>query len=301
MPDRRSTRRQVLGLGAAAFAAVSLKPPASALAGRRALFELDLAGEDLTASIAGARWRTTRVLRAPRRFDLIGLRWARGSQRRGAGARAPARRPLDRVGGAARHGRPRARRRAPGRRHRPGVRRRRRRVPAAPARQPARAARPLRARPADRDRRPPGRRAPAPARAHLRPPPGPGPVGARDHPDRVGRRLRPAARARRLRHGRGRVRAPHGDDQHLRPRGLGGDRARDRPLPPRLQRLERPRLQLPRRQVRPGLRGPRRRHRRARHRRPGAGLQQRLDRDRGARHPHADRGLGAARWTRSPA
>ena len=79
MPDRRSTRRQVLGLGAAAFAAVSLKPPASALAGRRALFELDLAGEDLTASIAGARWRTTRVLRAPRRFDLIGLRWARGS------------------------------------------------------------------------------------------------------------------------------------------------------------------------------------------------------------------------------
>jgi len=80
VPDRRSTRRQVLGLGAAAFAAVSLKPPASALAGRRALFELDLAGEDLTASIAGARWRTTRVLRAPRRFDLIGLRWARGSR-----------------------------------------------------------------------------------------------------------------------------------------------------------------------------------------------------------------------------
>jgi N-acetylmuramoyl-L-alanine amidase len=80
VPDRRSTRRQVLGLGAAAFAAASLKSPASALAGRRALFELDLALEPLTASAAVAGWRTTRVLRAPRRFDLIGLRWARGSR-----------------------------------------------------------------------------------------------------------------------------------------------------------------------------------------------------------------------------
>ena len=80
MSDRRTTRRQVFGLGAAAFAAASLKSPASALAGRRALFELDLALEPLTASAAGAGWRATRVLRAPRRFDLIGLRWARGSR-----------------------------------------------------------------------------------------------------------------------------------------------------------------------------------------------------------------------------
>jgi hypothetical protein len=78
--DRRTTRRQVFGLGAAAFAAASLKSPASALAGRQALFELDLALEPLTASAAGAGWRTTRVLRAPRRFDLFGLRWARGSR-----------------------------------------------------------------------------------------------------------------------------------------------------------------------------------------------------------------------------
>ena len=59
-------------------------------------------------------------------------------------------------------------RRARARRHRPGVHRRGRRVPAAPARQPARAARPLRARAADRHRRPPRRRAAcaaAPARA----------------------------------------------------------------------------------------------------------------------------------------
>jgi N-acetylmuramoyl-L-alanine amidase-like protein len=77
--DRRSTRRQVLGLGAAAFAAASLKSPASALADRRAVFELDLSLEPL-ASAAGAGWRTTRVFAAPRRFDLIGLRWARGSR-----------------------------------------------------------------------------------------------------------------------------------------------------------------------------------------------------------------------------
>jgi hypothetical protein len=76
----RSTRRQVLGLGAAAFAAASLRSPAAALADRRALFELDLDFEPLAASAAGAGWRTTRVLRAPRRFDLIGLRWARGSR-----------------------------------------------------------------------------------------------------------------------------------------------------------------------------------------------------------------------------
>ena len=55
MPDRRTTRRQVLGLGAAAFAAASLKSPASALADRRALFELDLALEPLTASAAARR------------------------------------------------------------------------------------------------------------------------------------------------------------------------------------------------------------------------------------------------------
>jgi len=79
VPERRTTRRQALGLGAAAFAAASLRSPASALADRRAVFELDLALEPI-ASAAGAGWRTTRVLTAPRRFDLIGLRWARGSR-----------------------------------------------------------------------------------------------------------------------------------------------------------------------------------------------------------------------------
>ena len=78
MPFRQTTRRQALGLGAAAVAATAtaIRSP-SALAARPALFELDLGDEALSAA---AGWRTTRVLRAPRRFDLVGLRWARGSR-----------------------------------------------------------------------------------------------------------------------------------------------------------------------------------------------------------------------------
>jgi hypothetical protein len=79
VPFRQTTRRQALGLGAAAFAAATLKAPGSAFA-RPALFELDLRGELLTAAGASGGWRTTRVLRAPRRFDLVGLGWARGSR-----------------------------------------------------------------------------------------------------------------------------------------------------------------------------------------------------------------------------
>jgi len=79
VPFRQTTRRQALGLGAAALAATAARSPA-ALAARPALFELDLAAEPLAASTAAAGWRTTRVLRAPRRFDLVGLRWARGSK-----------------------------------------------------------------------------------------------------------------------------------------------------------------------------------------------------------------------------
>ncbi len=137
---RRSTRRQALGLGAAAVrrrGAARARLRVSHAAGA-ALFELDLDAEPLAASAAVAGWRTTRVLRAPRRFDLVGLRWARGSR---AEAQVRARRrggALDGVGDAAPGRRPRARRRPRRRRHRPRLRRRRRRAPAAPARQPAR-------------------------------------------------------------------------------------------------------------------------------------------------------------------
>jgi hypothetical protein len=75
---RRSlTRRQALEAGALAAAAVSLRPTAPALAADDHVFEMDLRGARATAASAG--WRTTRVLHAPRRFDLMGLVWAHGS------------------------------------------------------------------------------------------------------------------------------------------------------------------------------------------------------------------------------
>jgi N-acetylmuramoyl-L-alanine amidase len=81
---RRSlTRRQVLQAGAIAAAAGALRPAVPAFGMRRpALFELDLDGvtAQASAAAAGGGWRTTPVLRAPRRFDLVGLRWARGSR-----------------------------------------------------------------------------------------------------------------------------------------------------------------------------------------------------------------------------
>ncbi len=75
MHRRRLNRREAIGLGAAALAGGALRPR-SALAAGTSLFELAI--EEDAAHVAG--WRTTRVLRAPRRFDLIGLRWARGGQ-----------------------------------------------------------------------------------------------------------------------------------------------------------------------------------------------------------------------------
>jgi hypothetical protein len=72
----RISRREAIGLGAAAAGA--LLSPRAALGARPALFELRLADEAARAAAAGG-WHTTPVLRAPRRFDLIGLRWARGS------------------------------------------------------------------------------------------------------------------------------------------------------------------------------------------------------------------------------
>ncbi len=94
-PDR-ITRRRALGAGAATIAAGALAP-SSALARRPALFELDLSDLDGGGAVAaGAGWRTTPVLRAPRTFDLIGLRWTRGTgveaqvrARRGRGPWSP--------------------------------------------------------------------------------------------------------------------------------------------------------------------------------------------------------------------
>ena len=71
---RRLNRREALGLGAAALAGGALRP-SNALAGT-SLFERAI--DDAGAHVAG--WRTTRVLSAPRRFDMLGLRWARGGR-----------------------------------------------------------------------------------------------------------------------------------------------------------------------------------------------------------------------------
>ena len=56
-----------------------------------------------------------------------------------------------------------------------------------------------------------------------------------------------------------RRRPPHRRRQHVHARAVGGDRPRDPDVPRAGERLERPGLQLPRRQVRPGVRGPVRR------------------------------------------
>jgi N-acetylmuramoyl-L-alanine amidase-like protein len=78
---RRSsiTRRQVLQAGALAALAGVVRPAPSALAARPAsLFEMPIDLPSVHAATAGG-WHTTQAIRAPRRFDLVGLRWARGS------------------------------------------------------------------------------------------------------------------------------------------------------------------------------------------------------------------------------
>jgi hypothetical protein len=79
---RPLTRRQALQAGAVVAAAGALRPAAPTFAARPALFELDLAdlGDGGASAASAGGWRTSAVLRAPRRFDLVGLRWARGSR-----------------------------------------------------------------------------------------------------------------------------------------------------------------------------------------------------------------------------
>ena len=80
---RPLTRRQALKAGALAAAAAGLRPGAPALAARVGgdglLFEMRLDG-NAGARAATAGWRTTDVIAAPRRFDLVGLVWERGSE-----------------------------------------------------------------------------------------------------------------------------------------------------------------------------------------------------------------------------
>ena len=151
---RPFTRRQALEAGALAAARPSASgPPSPALAARR---RARLRARPRRRARAARRppraggWRTTAgaARAAPVRphGPALGARLAR----RGPAARPPPRRPLDRAG--SRCTRPATTRPDHGSRagrHRPGLHRRRRRVPAAPARRAARPARALRARAAD--------------------------------------------------------------------------------------------------------------------------------------------------------
>ena len=103
-------------------------------------------------------------------------------------------------------------------------------------------------------------------------------------PRPVGRRREhPQQERAALRHDQRRLRPPHGQRQRLH-RGPGaGDHAQHLRLPREVARLERHRLQLPRRPLRSHLGGPLRRHRQARRRRPHAQLQRLLLRDVGHR------------------
>jgi N-acetylmuramoyl-L-alanine amidase-like protein len=86
---RRSiTRRHALKLGAAAAAGVALAPRSARAASCRVpVFEVGL---ETQAAAAAGGWRTLPVMRAPRRFDMLGLRWAPGT--RGVHAQVRARR-----------------------------------------------------------------------------------------------------------------------------------------------------------------------------------------------------------------
>ena len=76
MLRHRLTRRQAVRAGSAALAVAFLRP-IPALASPAALFELALDEELAAASARG--WRTLAERQAPRRFDMLGLRWARGA------------------------------------------------------------------------------------------------------------------------------------------------------------------------------------------------------------------------------
>jgi hypothetical protein len=75
----RLTRRQAVKLGAATAALGALRPGRVAAAPRAQSFSLDLPSPT-GATAAGSGWHTTRVFEAPKRFDLIGLGWTRGSR-----------------------------------------------------------------------------------------------------------------------------------------------------------------------------------------------------------------------------
>ena len=78
MPRPRHTRRQALALGAAALALAGVRSRREAVAAAAGPDTFELPVPDAGARAAAGGRRTTDVLRAPRRFHLAGVRWARG-------------------------------------------------------------------------------------------------------------------------------------------------------------------------------------------------------------------------------
>ena len=109
----------------------------------------------------------------------------------------------------------------------------------------------------------------------------PRPVGSEHGPGWLPATRRPLLRAR-----QGRRDPPHRDRERLLRGGGARDRARYLPLSPQRQRLERHRLQRPRRPLRQPLSGPGRRDEEGRRRRPGPRVQRADLRDRLDRHSH---------------
>jgi hypothetical protein len=94
-----TTRRQALRLGAGALALGAVRPSPALAA--PSLFELPVPDH---GAHAAAAWRTTGVLRAPRRLSLVGLRWRAGAvqaqvRARRAGGRWTAWTPLPALAG----------------------------------------------------------------------------------------------------------------------------------------------------------------------------------------------------------
>jgi hypothetical protein len=77
------TRRRALGLGAAALATAASSRPSAAVAaaarGGASSFSLDLTGHLGEAGAHASGWRTLPPVRAPRRFDVLGLDFPRGA------------------------------------------------------------------------------------------------------------------------------------------------------------------------------------------------------------------------------
>ena len=244
------TRRRAVGIGLAAGVGSLLAPLRAAPALARPGARIRGFGLTVTPGDFGPDG-TSHVLRARRGFDLVGLRGAGRAEvrvRRRGGDWSPWIALAVRGDHAPDTG--------SGERVRPAVVRPRRRT-AGPARPRAPQAA------AAAHGRDPARRAPARRRGRRAPRgrPRPGRAGAwhaaGDRPARRvgGGRRAPSQRAE-LRLRPARLRAPHGHRQRVRAGRLGRDRARHRQVPPRHERLELHRLQLPRRPLRPGLRGP---------------------------------------------